>query len=298
MKLYNISGGATKIGGLFAKSERIIKEFGYKPDVISGVSSGALLALPIALGKWDELKQLTSDFDLDTIFDNKPFNEKGKITAKAIWRVITGKPSFGTQKNLEKALSNLITEEIFQDYILKASKKELPKVFVGVTNFNTGKFELVDITKVSYSNYIKYVIASTSIPLAVEAVEIKNNYYYDGGVLHHTCTSAIINKYGSEISHCITVFSRPEEPDLSYKNFNQIDISQVFKATQDLQIANISISDQRIEKLLCEQYNIVNKQVFCPKVLTSMYDVDKVRLQKLYYKSYMTENYINYIDFI
>jgi predicted acylesterase/phospholipase RssA len=58
MKIYNLSGGATKIGGLFAKSERIIKEFGYKPDVISGVSSGALLVLPIALGKWDELKYL------------------------------------------------------------------------------------------------------------------------------------------------------------------------------------------------------------------------------------------------
>ena len=64
MKIYNLSGGATKIGGLFAKSERIIKEFGYKPDIISGVSSGALLALPIALGKWDELYKIISKLNI------------------------------------------------------------------------------------------------------------------------------------------------------------------------------------------------------------------------------------------
>lgn len=298
MKLYNLSGGATKIGGLYAKSQRIIQEFGYKPDIISGVSSGALLTLPIALNKWKELDVLINDFDLDTIFDNKPFNEKGKITLKAIWRTITGKPSFGTQNNLRKTLSSVITETDFQDYIVKAGNKEVPVVYIGVTNFNTGKFELINVTKVTYTQYLDYVIASTSIPLAVEAVKIGENYYYDGGVLHHTCTNALINNLGNKITHCITVFSRPEGYDLSYKNFNQVDIGQVFKATQDLQIANISISDQRIEKLLCKQYGIVNKQVFCPKVLTSMYDVDKNRLQQLYYRSYLNEKYINYIDFI
>jgi len=298
MKLYNLSGGATKIGGLYAKSQRIIQEFGYKPDIISGVSSGALLTLPIALNKWKELDTLINDFDLDTIFDNKPFNEKGKITLKAIWRTITGKPSFGTQNNLRKTLSSVITETDFQDYIVKVGNKEVPVVYIGVTNFNTGKFELIDVTKITYTQYLDYVIASTSIPLAVEAVKIGENYYYDGGVLHHTCTNALINNFGNKITHCITVFSRPEGYDLSYKNFNQIDIGQVLKATQDLQIANISISDQRIEKLLCEQYGIKNKQVFCPKVLTSMYDVDKSRLQQLYYKSYLHEKYISYTDFI
>ncbi len=294
MKAYNISGGATKIGGLFAKSERIIKEFGYKPDIITGVSSGALLALAIALGKWDELKKLISNFNLDDIFDSKPVNKKGNITLKGVYRAAIGEPSLGTQNNLRYLLSSLITELDFDNYI----NGNYPKVYVGVVNMNTGLFELVNVSLLNYDQYLDYTIASTSIPIAVEGVEINGDIYFDGGIIHHTCTKALIDKYKSKLTHCITVFSRPKNIDLSYENFNQIDISQVAKAVYDLNIGYISIKDQEIEKALCGQYNIKNIQVFCPKVLESLYDVDPSRLKELYERSYKNEEKIFYRDFI
>ena len=294
MKIFNISGGATKVGGLFAKSERIIKEFGYKPDVISGISSGALLALPIALGKWDELKALVTNITLDHIFDNYPVNKKGKITLKSIWRLLIGKPSLGTQNNLRKTLSSLITEEDFNEYI----DGEYSKVFIGVTNFNTGEFELVDVQDLYYEQYLDYVIASASIPFAVEGVEINGDIYFDGGVLHHVCSTEVIRKYKSKITHCITVFSRPRNMNLSYELFDQIDITQVAKQYENISTAYASLTDQIVEKELCTQYKIKNIQVFCPSVLKSLFDVDPERLKELYLKSYNSENKKYYIDFI
>jgi len=294
MKIYNLSGGATKIGGLFAKSERIIKEFGYKPDVISGVSSGALLALPIAMGKWDELKQLVTNITLEHIFDNSPINKKGKITLKGIWRLLIGEPSLGTQNNLRKTLTKLITEKDFDKYL----NGKYPKVFIGVTNFNSGEFELINIQNLDYGQYLDYVIASASIPFAVEGVEIDGDVYFDGGVLHHTCTTEMIRKYKSKITHCITVFSRPRNIDLSYDLFDQIDITQVAKQYENIITAYASLTDQIVEKELCTQYKIKNIQVFCPSVLKSLYDVDPVRLKELYTRSYNTEEKKYYLDFI
>jgi predicted acylesterase/phospholipase RssA len=48
MKHLEISGGGTKIAGLFSVCESIIKERGYKPDIISRISGGALLSVPLA----------------------------------------------------------------------------------------------------------------------------------------------------------------------------------------------------------------------------------------------------------
>jgi len=254
MKIYNLSGGATKIGGLFAKSERIIKEFGYKPDVISGVSSGALLALPIAMGKWDELKALITTITLDHIFDNYPVNKKGKITLKSIWRLLIGKPSLGTQNNLRKTLSSLITEKDFDKYI----NGKYPRVYIGVTNFNSGEFELINVQNLDYGQYLDYVIASASIPFAVEGVEIDGDIYFDGGVLHHTCATEVIRKFKTKITHCITVFSRPRNMDLSYDLFDQIDITQVAKQYENISTAYASLTDQIVEKELCTQYKIKN----------------------------------------
>ncbi|NNE78026.1 MAG: patatin-like phospholipase family protein, partial [Pricia sp.] len=56
MRHLGISGGGTKIAGLFGVAESIIYDRGYMPEVISGISAGAILALPLALGKREEIK--------------------------------------------------------------------------------------------------------------------------------------------------------------------------------------------------------------------------------------------------
>ena len=205
-----------------------------------------------------------------------------------------GKPSLGTQNNLRLTVSKLITEDDFDKYI----NGKYPKVYIGVTNFNSGEFELINVLDLDYEDYLDYVIASASIPFAVEAVEINGDFYFDGGVLHHTCATEVIRKFKSKITHCITVFSRPRNMDLSYDVFNQIDITQVAKQYENISTAYASLTDQIVEKELCTQYKIKNIQVFCPSVLKSLYDVDPIRLKELYIRSYNIEDKKYYTEFI
>lgn len=277
--LYNISGGATKIAGLLAKSERILLDFNYRPDVVTGVSAGAILSLPMVLGKWDELRETVLNITPEKLFDKVPFKQNGKLTLRGIMRTITGKGSFGTQNSLFTMISNTISNN---EFIAYQRDRHLPKVIIGVTNFNTGKFKLVDIKKCSYDEYIRYTVASSAIPLAVEAVRVYGEYYYDGGVTHHTCCVPYIAMGGRGINNIVTVYSRPHTPDTNNTNFNMVDISQVAGRAQDIMTLNVSLRDEEQEILLCEKYGINLVQTFCPKVLNGMYDMDHGRLRKLY----------------
>jgi len=295
MKVLNLSGGATKISGLLAKAEYIINVVGYKPDVITGVSSGAILALPIALGKWDELKETIFNLTLDKIFDKKPVNGNGKLTLNAILRVILGKPSFGTQKNIYKLLIDNISEEEFNTW---KKNKTKPNVFIGVTNYNSGSFELINLRDVSYLTALDYIVASASIPLSVEAVEIKGKFYYDGGVLHHSCSVPMIEHFTYTIKQSITIYSRPKDQDMYHYNFNMIDIAQVLTRTQELIVHQISKKGEKYEILLAEKYGITFKQVFCPSVMKNIYDTNKNRIIELYRKSFESERTSNYYRFV
>jgi len=277
--LYNISGGATKIAGLLAKSERILVDFGYRPDVVTGVSAGAILSLPIVLGKWDEVRESVLNITPEKLFDVVPFKPNGKLTLKGVLRTITGKGSFGTQNPLFSMISSTVSHNEFLAY---QRDKTLPKVIVGVTNFNTGRFKMVDVKKCSYDEYVKYTVASSAIPLAVEAVKIYGEYYYDGGVTHHTCCVPYMHMGSRGVGNVVTVYSRPNEPDTSHFNFNMVDVSQVAARAQDIMTINVSLRDEEHERLLCERYGINLVQTFCPRILSGMYDMDHARLRKLY----------------
>jgi len=109
MKHLGISGGGTKIAGLFGAAETIIYEKGYQPDIISGVSAGAILSLPLALGKREEIKNLVLNLKLNTFFSRVPIKENGSLkTFNALRTLVAKKIGFGEQLNLEKQLSKVV----------------------------------------------------------------------------------------------------------------------------------------------------------------------------------------------
>ena len=78
-KILNLSGAGTKISGLAGACDYIFNVCGYRPTDISGISSGGILAVPIALRKWDILRELTQVFTSNDIFNTKQGNKKNKI---------------------------------------------------------------------------------------------------------------------------------------------------------------------------------------------------------------------------
>ena len=101
VKILNLSGAATKIAGLAGAAYYLSNEYGYRPNIITGISSGAILTIPIAMRKWETINYLVKNFGLSDIFDKPPVNEQNKVRLRAYFRAAIGKSSFGTQGNLK-----------------------------------------------------------------------------------------------------------------------------------------------------------------------------------------------------
>ena len=296
-RILNISGGATKIAGLAGSIDYIINNYGYKPTDITGVSSGAILTLPIAMGKWDEIRSLTTSFTLDDIFDKKPVNKNNKISLNAILRVISGKKSFGTQNNLKKTLSKIITP---LDYFHYQNDKKYPDCYIGSVDFKTGSRKVFNLKNrlISYDDYLELVNSSASIPLAVEPVYFNESILYDGGVRNHILSTWSLENI-ENIDSSISVFSRPQDiKDILGNEWNPKNIIDVFNRYIAITNIEISKSDEENERLLVELLskkgeNITLNQVFTPYLIKELYDTDPNKLTELYDLSYkMAKEYL------
>lgn len=289
-KLLNLSGAGTKISGLCGACDYIFNVLGYRPTDISGISSGGILSIPMALRKWDLLREVTQVFNTNDIFDNKPINKKNRVNLKSIFRAIFGKPSLGTQNNLKKTISQIVTEEEFYRY----QNGDFPNCWIGAVDFKTANRLIVNIKekKYTYKDYIELTNASASIPLVVEGVKFKiedyENILYDGGVRNHILSSWMLKNIPN-VSESISVFSRPEKyVDILDNDWSDNNIINVFMRLNDINAIEISKKDEREEKYLIElmNYKLVNKikhkQVFIPYIIKEMYDTDPTKLRKLY----------------
>lgn len=282
MKHLGISGGSTKIAGLTGAALEVIKTYNYKPDVISGISAGSVLALPIVLGKWDMLEKAVKNLKLEDFFDICPVNSKGRFTFRAIWRIITGKSSLGRQRNLVKKLKEFVSEIEYHQY---QHSENMPIVYIGTIDFKTGSryyFNLKDI-KNTYDVFLKVVLASASIPIFIEEVNMKIDneqvYLFDGGVRDHIGTPWILQNVKG-ITETISIYARPE--DYKIGNWQPSNVLSVLNRYVDIVNVETSKSDEMLEDLICENKKIKQKKIFLPQVLTSLYDTDPTRLGILF----------------
>ena len=287
--LLNLSGGATKIGGIFGAVDYLYNVYGYRPTDISGISSGALLMVPIALRKWDVLRELVQTFTLDDIFDKRPVNKNNELTWNAKLRAIFGKSSFGTQNNLYKTISKTISEKEFERY---QSNDLYPNCWVGSVDFITGKRFIVNLKDkmYKYCDYKALLNASASIPLAVEPVRYMDMLLYDGGVRNHILSTWFLRSL-SNVKEVISIYSRPQDYvnvlDQDWKDRNIID---VFERLEDIQTIEISKKDEIYENLLIKNYKkkIKSTQIFIPSIIKELYDTDPIKLRKLYSVGFKT----------
>ena len=206
MKVLNLSGGATKAAGEVGIAEVIIKN-GYAPDIITGVSAGAVLSVPIALGLWDEMINFSTNLQLKQIFSKAPITEKGKISKIAYWRFIRRKESLGVMGNLSKTISKVVTPGHFKEY----KKDKYPIVYIMAVNSGTGKRHFYNVKELSYTDYLKLTVASSSVPLANEKVKYNGLFLTDGGIRNGIISHWLFEKYQAQIKESISIYSRPQK---------------------------------------------------------------------------------------
>jgi len=266
MKALAISGGSTKIGFLAGSAIELCKRNNYQ--IITGISAGSIISLLLAIDEFDLLKKSILPIDTPDFFKKEPLNDKNNIKLSAIWRIITGECSLA-----EFTLTDLIKGIYTTQHHIKL--KNCGKIVkIGAVNLNLKKIEYCDITKVDYELAIKWVVASSSIPVTTEPVKIGDYLYTDGGVFEHVGGLEAINSGATELD---VVFSRPEVKELSHEDIywepkNVIDV--LFK-TLSVMSDNNSWNDEKIIKKTCKLNNISLAMYFTPfKLTTGIYKMD------------------------
>lgn len=281
MKHLGISGGSTKIAGLAGAAYELIENCNYQPDVISGISAGSILALPIIFKKWSQIENTVKNLKLSDFFKIAPVNSEGRFTFKAILRLIFGKESLGSEKNLLHKIREFISEEEFSQYKQDVT---MPVVYIGAVDFATGSRKYFNLKEVQYCEYLQIVLASASIPIFCESVKMKNGnddmYLFDCGVRDHIATPWILQNV-KNVTESVSIYSRPEDYKLGEK-WQPNDVLKTLERYVDITNVEISKSDEMLEDLLCEKLNVKQTKIFLPKILTSLYDVDHTRLVALY----------------
>jgi predicted acylesterase/phospholipase RssA len=287
MKHLGISGGGTKIAGLFGAAEVLLTEKNYQPDLISGISAGAILSVPLALGKFKEVKELVLNLTLDTFFSQKPIKENGSFTFGSIWKAITGKPYLGMQGNLEKMIRSVVSEAEFNAYKKDFTK---PICLVGAVDFITGGRNYFNLKEVSYEEYPKLVNASSSLPIFTNGIQTKVKdklvYLFDGGVRDHIATAYVLGEsvFKDQFTESISLFSRPEDFKVLPEEFDDKNVISILSRYVDITNVEVSKNDEYQLDKICADKKIRNTKLFLPRVMKSIYDTDHARLKELYDK--------------
>lgn len=271
------SGGGLKGIGHLGVAE-VLTYSDIKPNVLSGISVGSIMAILYALVSvkllsWVDITRFWLNVQAKDVFNVHP------KSWKSLLRAITFKSSLGKQANLKPLLKRFITKDIFDAY---KSNPNSPDVYVGYVNYNTKQLEIRNIKNYNYLRAINFILASSHVPVATEAIKIFDSYAYDGGLIDHSISAKVL-KIHDGITTNINIWSRPskdqvvENPNWKPKNwFN------VANRTLEIGMLNISWDDEEHIKDICKLQGIDNHNIYLPSILRNMYDFDKDRLYELY----------------
>jgi predicted patatin/cPLA2 family phospholipase len=287
MKHLGISGGGTKIAGLFGAAEVLLKEKNFKPDIISGISAGAILSVPLAMRKFDIVKEIVLNLSLNTFFSESPVTSDGSIRLQALWKAISGKPYLGRQGNLEKTIRKVISRQEFEAYRLDDT---MPICLIGAVDFITGKRYFFNLKEVSYEDFPRMVNASSSIPVFTNGIQLtvngKKTYLYDGGVRDHIASHYVLAEsiWKDRFTESISIFSRPADCKALPGKFDDRNLVTVLSRYVDIANVEISKNDELLLNDYCNLNNVKNTILYLPQVMTSTFDINHKRLRELYDK--------------
>ncbi len=229
-----LSGGGAK-GLCHAGSLKALEEFGINPDVISGVSAGAIVAAFYADGYTpDEILELFSDV------------------------------KFRSWTSLRLPTVSVFTIDPFVDFLkknLRTKRIEDLKIPIRVvaTNLDDGKSEVF-----THGNLVDCVAASCSVPILFEPRVIDGKNYVDGGVLMNFPARVIRD----ECENLIGINASPMETNEYRKS-----IVSIAQRTYHFMFKANIIPDKSHCDLLIEPPSMENFETFDAEKTKEIFDV-------------------------
>lgn len=277
--ILNFSGSSTKIIHFVDPGTRAIKQF--NPHIVTGVSGGALIMMPLLLGKSKDLvKILTSLKPSD--FMTTPFQtDKGNLNLHFFYVILQNiigplfgfKPrdGFTTMKPAKNLLRKFVSKE---EFLYLKSKYEL---YVGITSLSTSSEHAVKLNLLDYEHALDMIIASASIPVAT-VTPFSQSSFYDGGVLSHIFSTPVMMNY--DIDTCISIYSIPEE--LSATVVRNTGLLNNLYRTYKMIMHHSSQNDQYNELNYCSTKNIDLYTCHANEHTKGLYDTSDENLNNLY----------------
>ncbi|HMF06193.1 MAG TPA: patatin-like phospholipase family protein [Methylocella sp.] len=241
--------GAYELGA----ARRLYKDGDFSPDIVAGVSIGAITAVLLA----------------------RPANGMKPVEAlEAFWQKVTvaapfvplplrpyasafGNPSFFMPRldyyafpswtniydtePLRQTLSQLVDLEALAD------PKASPGLLVSATDVVEGQIEYFYSGDRALS--LDHIVASSSLPPSFPMTVIGGKSFWDGGLFDNTPLGAVLDKFGSAMSAERTIYVVNLFPNKAPVPSN---LREVTVRTQNLQFANKTVQDLKMMKRIDE----------------------------------------------
>lgn len=277
-----ISGGGSKGAWAGGVAEYLHEDLNKSWKIFAGSSTGSLLSFNLPSYDFEKLKSMYTGVTNDSIFSVKPFKENGNIRLfNTLWRIIRKKLSIGEVNNLRKLVAKNFS---LLDYLnLRNSSNNViisvANMTKGIPEFFSSKDKNYFGAEACYLEFIDAIIASASVPIIAEPVNIQKNLYLDGGVLEHVPVKKVIELGATDID---IIVLRPEiYDDTNWKPKNVFD---VLTRTIDLLQREVSFSDIAIAKLMSDlKHNVKLNFYYMPKEFSrNALHFDKKEMLKLW----------------
>ncbi|MDT0607708.1 patatin-like phospholipase family protein [Croceitalea rosinachiae] len=267
MRALVISGGGSK--GAFAGgvAQFLIQEAAYKYDIFVGTSTGSLLISHLALGKIDKIKDIYSNVNQKTIFNNCPFIIKKKHGSDIIsmnhWNILKnflkGKKTFGESENLRSLIRESITINEFEE--LKNGPLDIT---VTVSNLSLNQVEYKSINDCTYDEYCDWIWISSNYTPFMSLVRKNGCEYADGGLGSLVPIEEAINRGATEVDVVVL------HTEVSY--YNRMPSRNPFELITTIIgfiLDRIEHQNIRVGKLVANQKNAIINLYYTPTILTT-----------------------------
>lgn len=262
-----ISGGGSK--GAFAGgvAEYLIREKKNKYDLFLGTSTGSLMVTHLSLGMVDELKELYTTVNQQSIFDVNPFRitKKNGVTIvnirhrSTLLNFLRGSKTFGESNNLRKLIRRNITPAMFQE-ILKSNKE----VVVTISNLTANQIEYKSIQENNYDDFCDWIWGSCNYIPFMSLLEKNGCQFGDGGFGCLIPIREAIERGATEIDAIILETEVTQINRMPAKN----PFSLLF-TVQEFMMEHVEKHNITIGKLSAKHNNVKLNLYYTPTVLTT-----------------------------
>jgi predicted acylesterase/phospholipase RssA len=173
------------------------------------------MAPMIVLNDFDTLREAYTSVTQEAIFNVNPFKADGNLkTLLAVWRLITGKKTFGESHNLRKLIDKFLTKERYDTIVQSAPRKQFTVCTVNYENGVAG-YTASEPAR-SWEEMGNWIWASANEPLFMSFTDetyLKGGTYVDGGVRENIPVIAALDYAKKQGIYDIDIIvNKPRDP--------------------------------------------------------------------------------------